>query len=380
MTDTNVSPLTPIPDFLIWHCAGCGKAAVGKQKPCDCPTNVGTRKGPNGKPEQTWWDDAFATPLTDIELTAAYFTVKCGYAAHPGKHNTALMAALEELRQRRAATKGVAGAFVLVPREPTEAMCAAGKAEIGACHDDHNDGAPDIENETEATSAYRAMIAAAPPAVEIDGDVAGLVAEWHSKRSSEFGRATGYREWLKETGDRLAAALTKATQECERLKSYDPENKQDYDLAKLWDMTDEPRKWEVVRGSDAMGHSRNIESQNFLARKDGGLMAVCSSPEVAEKIITWIKAYAEVQRFLIAFGRASRALSDIRAERDTLKAEVERLTAALEEISESRDAGRHDGLPEPYPAHEGYAMWAIARAALDAALAPALGADKGEQK
>lgn len=46
-----------VPDFLIWHCAGCGASAEGKTKPCDCATNVGTRTGPNGKREQTWWED-----------------------------------------------------------------------------------------------------------------------------------------------------------------------------------------------------------------------------------------------------------------------------------------------------------------------------------
>ena len=45
------------PDFLIWRCAGCGAPAEGKKKPCNCVTNVGTRKGPSGTNEQTWWDD-----------------------------------------------------------------------------------------------------------------------------------------------------------------------------------------------------------------------------------------------------------------------------------------------------------------------------------
>lgn len=47
----------PVPDFMIWHCAGCGAAAVGTTKPCDCPTNVGRRDGPNGKRESTRWDE-----------------------------------------------------------------------------------------------------------------------------------------------------------------------------------------------------------------------------------------------------------------------------------------------------------------------------------
>ena len=37
---------------------------------------------------------------------------------------------------------------------------------------------------------------------------------------------------------------------------------------------------------------------------------------------------------------------------------------ALEFIAEEHDAGRHDGLPEPCPAHDADTMWATARAAL----------------
>lgn len=49
---------------------------------------------------------------------------------------------------------------------------------------------------------------------------------------------------------------------------------------------------------------------------------------------------------------------------DRLTAENERLRSALECIAESHDAGRHDGLPEPCPAHDATHMWAIARGAL----------------
>lgn len=40
------------------------------------------------------------------------------------------------------------------------------------------------------------------------------------------------------------------------------------------------------------------------------------------------------------------------------------LREALEFIAEEHDAGRHDGLPEPCPAHDADTMWATARAAL----------------
>ncbi len=46
------------------------------------------------------------------------------------------------------------------------------------------------------------------------------------------------------------------------------------------------------------------------------------------------------------------------------EARARKLEAALERIAESRDAGRHDGLPEECPAHDQYTMWLDARAAL----------------
>jgi len=43
---------------------------------------------------------------------------------------------------------------------------------------------------------------------------------------------------------------------------------------------------------------------------------------------------------------------------------VEKLEGALETIAEEHDAGRHDGLPEPCPAHDADTMFAVARQAL----------------
>ena len=51
-TDTKGGFEMGVPDFLVWHCAGCGKAAVGKTKPCDCATSVGFREGPTGAIEK----------------------------------------------------------------------------------------------------------------------------------------------------------------------------------------------------------------------------------------------------------------------------------------------------------------------------------------
>lgn len=48
-----------------------------------------------------------------------------------------------------------------------------------------------------------------------------------------------------------------------------------------------------------------------------------------------------------------------------LRAERDRLKAALETIAEEHDAGRHDGLPEPCPAHDADTMFYVARKALE---------------
>lgn len=71
MTDARKPSEKPIvPDFLVWHCANCGAAANATKKPCDCATNVGVRTGPNGKREQTWWDDSSSDAPTYDELSA----------------------------------------------------------------------------------------------------------------------------------------------------------------------------------------------------------------------------------------------------------------------------------------------------------------------
>lgn len=57
----------PVPDFLIWHCAGCDKPAEGKKKPCNCATNVGVRGGPGATKEQTWWDKPSPSPWRPID-------------------------------------------------------------------------------------------------------------------------------------------------------------------------------------------------------------------------------------------------------------------------------------------------------------------------
>ena len=49
---------------------------------------------------------------------------------------------------------------------------------------------------------------------------------------------------------------------------------------------------------------------------------------------------------------------------EELEAENARFKEALEEIAEESDSGRHDGLPEPCPAHEDVVMWLRAREAL----------------
>ena len=73
--------------------------------------------------------------------------------------------------------------------------------------------------------------------------------------------------------------------------------------------------------------------------------------------------YSELLKWLDyshQFPIVKKAATAIRA----LGAENEMLREALEKIAEESDAGRHDGLPEPCPAHDDLHMWLIARAAL----------------
>ena len=58
------------------------------------------------------------------------------------------------------------------------------------------------------------------------------------------------------------------------------------------------------------------------------------------------------------------ALPGILDDLSAARAENDKLREALECIAEEHDAGRHDGLPEPCPAHDADTMFAIACAAL----------------
>ncbi len=57
-------------------------------------------------------------------------------------------------------------------------------------------------------------------------------------------------------------------------------------------------------------------------------------------------------------------LDDERKRAEAAEAREQALREALATIAEEHDAGRHDGQPEPCPAHDADVMWAIARAAL----------------
>ena len=74
-----------------------------------------------------------------------------------------------------------------------------------------------------------------------------------------------------------------------------------------------------------------------------------------------ISAYRDMETALAEADRKNAALLD---EWNKAEQRNTELTDALERIAESHDAGRHDGLPEPCPAHDDILMWSIARATL----------------
>ena len=84
-----------VPKFLIWHCAGCGAPAEGRRKPCGCPTNVGTREGPNGRCEQTFWDSV-------LGLSEKFRQEIGASSAELSEANFAMNAALQRVSYLRA--------------------------------------------------------------------------------------------------------------------------------------------------------------------------------------------------------------------------------------------------------------------------------------
>jgi hypothetical protein len=78
--------------------------------------------------------------------------------------------------------------------------------------------------------------------------------------------------------------------------------------------------------------------------------------------------YPDMARMMMGLLREALAEASHPLEPDARVAEEEvevaMLREALEYIAEEHDAGRHDGLPEPCPAHDDCSMWLRARAAL----------------
>jgi hypothetical protein len=108
MTDTPDAHKRPVPDFLVWKCAGCGASAVGTRKPCACPTNVGVRKGPHGEEEQTWWDAPSET-ADELLKDAARYERKGTLSPFEKELATALDAAIKRVARLEDALRAIAG-------------------------------------------------------------------------------------------------------------------------------------------------------------------------------------------------------------------------------------------------------------------------------
>ncbi len=92
-----------------------------------------------------------------------------------------------------------------------------------------------------------------------------------------------------------------------------------------------------------------------VATKGDGSTYRIHAPDDAERVIVLPEFY---HSFYTQMAKA------IAAEREAASGELERLREVLEFIAEEVDAGRHDGLPEPSPAHDDVTMWAVAREVL----------------
>lgn len=108
---------------------------------------------------------------------------------------------------------------------------------------------------------------------------------------------------------------------------------------------------------------------DLVGKVERGMRAVARGSHTVENVMaaltpdiaTLEAELLEQARIVGAGGERELALM---AKVTALEAEVARLREALVFIAEEHDAGRHDGLPEPCPAHDDITMWIAARAAL----------------
>ncbi len=109
-----------------------------------------------------------------------------------------LLSLLTELQHRRAEGAGTPEGWVLVPREPTEAMIAAGAGAVAADH-----GADlDPSAEADTALAYRAMLAASPSSSPSPAWVKAL--EWKAGNRHKYKSFDGVMHEADAVGGRYA--------------------------------------------------------------------------------------------------------------------------------------------------------------------------------
>ena len=94
-----------------------------------------------------------------------------------------------------------------------------------------------------------------------------------------------------------------------------------------------------------------IDKLGYISQEDAEKLLTDATPEGMSEV--------EVER-IVSYVKSMDKLGYI----SHLEAKNARLREALEFCAEEQDRGRHDGKPEPGPAHDDVTMWAVARAAL----------------
>jgi DNA repair exonuclease SbcCD ATPase subunit len=147
-------------------------------------------------------------------------------------------------------------------------------------------------------------------------------------RSPEWSNKFGYSQALEEITAELAQAIRERDEARKRLSAYEQAI--------------------YAEATDANG----------FVKTDAEYLEILASYGGRSVSSTWLCEHAKRVR-----GTIKRAESAEHSARENAAA-LGVVREALETIAEERDAGRHDGLPEPCPAYDAETMFALARRAL----------------
>lgn len=190
MTAGNGEPAEVAP----WLCAGCGKAADGQIKPCDCVTMVGYRRKGDGLSENIAFTRPPLTAASQIAQAKQIFSEPSGLYDEDGiwQAGVTLSAALSRAEALLAEAREAA-LKVRSPTETPQTPDGQDRFYIVIVKRGHNGKA----------YTFPAVHLHNYPLLYIDEDEPIPTTGWYSYGSSEDGEAVNYEKLIGHKGDEL---------------------------------------------------------------------------------------------------------------------------------------------------------------------------------